>query len=113
MPTAEMARGSPATALTGGYTQVNATLDAFLEPDKFKKLPDEPPAPFLASGQEVLLVSFARAKSPACREQSWRGHRGAREGLVLGSEGPLGQQRTFMTTHGEVSAVLEKVLLGI
>ena len=51
MPTAEMARGSPATALTGGYTQVNATLDAFLEPDKFEKLPDEPPAPFLASGQ--------------------------------------------------------------
>ena len=42
---------SLATALTGGCTQVNATLDAFLEPDKFKKLPDEPPAPFLASGQ--------------------------------------------------------------
>ena len=51
-----------ATALTGGCTQVNATLDAFLKPGNFKKLPDKSPAPFLASRQEVLLVSFARGK---------------------------------------------------
>ena len=44
------------------------------------------------------------------RDQPWRGPRGDREGLVLGSEGSLLQQRTFMTTHGEVSAELEKVL---
>jgi len=51
-----------ANALTGGYTQVTATIDAFLEPEKFSKLPDVPPAPFLAVGQEVMLVSFTKGK---------------------------------------------------
>ena len=59
---------------------------------------------------------FARqldVRAPAdVRVHSWRGHRRAREGLVLVSEGPLGQQRTFVTTHGEVSAEPEKVVLG-
>ena len=54
-----------AAALTGGYTQVNGTIDAFLEPENFKKLPDKPPAPFLATGQEVMLVSFTRGKVAA------------------------------------------------
>jgi biotin carboxylase len=48
-----------AKALTGGYSQVDATLDAFLEPETFCNLPDLPPAPFRAAGQEVDLVSYA------------------------------------------------------
>ena len=39
-----------------------------------------------------------------------RGHRGAREGLVLGSEGSLRHHRTFVTNQVEVSAEIEKVL---
>merc|ERR1740121_3018203 len=38
-----------ASALTGGYTQVSATLDAFLEPNKYTQLPDVPPK-FKAAG---------------------------------------------------------------
>jgi len=47
-------------ALTGGYSQVEATVDAFLDPAAFKKIPDVPCTPFKASGQEVILVSFSR-----------------------------------------------------
>jgi len=46
-------------ALTGGYSQVGATADAYLEPDQFSKLPDKPPSPFKAAGQEVILVSYS------------------------------------------------------
>lgn len=49
-------------ALTGGYSQVEATADAFLEEKSFNKLPLIPPSPFKASGQEVILVSFSRGK---------------------------------------------------
>jgi biotin carboxylase len=48
-----------AKALTGGYSQVDATVDAFLDARAFQALPDMPPAPFRAAGQEVILVSFA------------------------------------------------------
>ena len=48
--------------LTGGYSQVEATADAFLDPKQFAKLPDRPPSPFKASGQEVILVSYSRGK---------------------------------------------------
>mmetsp|Transcript_3871 Transcript_3871/g.5772 ORF Transcript_3871/g.5772 Transcript_3871/m.5772 type:complete len:931 (-) Transcript_3871:263-3055(-) len=47
-------------ALCGGYSQVDATVDAYLNPDKFFSLPDKPPSPFLASGQEVKLVSYSK-----------------------------------------------------
>lgn len=47
-------------ALTGGYSQVEGTVDAFLDPAAFKKIPDVPPTPFKASGQEVILVSFSQ-----------------------------------------------------
>mmetsp|Transcript_23974 Transcript_23974/g.49517 ORF Transcript_23974/g.49517 Transcript_23974/m.49517 type:complete len:513 (-) Transcript_23974:383-1921(-) len=44
--------------LCGGYTQVNATVDSYLDVERFHALPNKPPSPFLASGQEVDLVSF-------------------------------------------------------
>lgn len=46
--------------LTGGYSQVEATVDAYLEKKTFFALPDKPVSPFRASGQEVILVSFSR-----------------------------------------------------
>merc|ERR1712190_720047 len=45
---APLARG-----LTGGYSQVDVTVDAFLNESHFKSLPDIPPSPFKAAGQEV------------------------------------------------------------
>ncbi|KAG8465979.1 hypothetical protein KFE25_005549 [Diacronema lutheri] len=52
-----------ARGLTGGYSQVDATIDAF-EPTgaAFEKLPSRPPHPFRAAGQEVLLVSTDEGK---------------------------------------------------
>jgi biotin carboxylase len=47
-------------ALTGGYSQVEASADAYLDKQQFHRLPDAPPSPFKASGQEVILVSFSR-----------------------------------------------------
>lgn len=45
-----------AKALTG-YSQVDAVLDAAIDPKAFQKLPQSPRAPFAAAGQEVLIVS--------------------------------------------------------
>jgi len=47
-------------ALTGGYTQIDVTVDAYLDQDRFSKLPDRPCVPFHASGQELMLVSYSR-----------------------------------------------------
>jgi len=47
-------------ALTGGYSQVEASADAYLDEPQFRILPDRPPSPFKAAGQEVILVSFSR-----------------------------------------------------
>jgi len=44
--------------LTGGYNQVDATVDAYLDPEKFDLLPDKPPSPFKTNGQCVDLVSY-------------------------------------------------------
>jgi hypothetical protein len=49
-----------AKALNGGYSQVEATADAYLDDYGFAKLPDKPPAPFKSSGDEVCLVSFSK-----------------------------------------------------
>mmetsp|Transcript_6749 Transcript_6749/g.16466 ORF Transcript_6749/g.16466 Transcript_6749/m.16466 type:complete len:994 (+) Transcript_6749:177-3158(+) len=46
--------------LTGGYSQVEATVDAFLDKKQFSVLPSKPPSPFKAAGQEVILVSYGR-----------------------------------------------------
>jgi ATP-grasp domain len=46
-------------ALTGGYTQVDAAVDSYLNQEEFWCLPDKPPSPFCASGLEVDLVSYA------------------------------------------------------
>lgn len=51
-----------ARALTGGYSQVDATIDAFLDAQAFEMLPDVPPSPFKASGQWVMLVSFCQGQ---------------------------------------------------
>jgi len=47
-----------ATALTGSYSQVDAGVDSFLDPDAFASLPNIFPFPFRNSGQEIDLVSF-------------------------------------------------------
>jgi len=44
--------------LCGNYNQVTATVDSYLDVDKFHSLPNTPPSPFLAAGEEVDLVSF-------------------------------------------------------
>ena len=51
-----------ARALTGGYSQVEVTADAFCDPTAFDKIPDRPFYPFRASGQEVKLVSYSKGK---------------------------------------------------
>lgn len=53
-------------ALTGGYSQVEATVDAYLEPFLFQQLPSQPPSPFRAHGQEAILVSFSKGKVHSC-----------------------------------------------
>jgi biotin carboxylase len=58
-------------ALTGGYSQVEATVDAYLDSRQFMITPDKPPSPFKAYGQEVILVSYSRgvvAKTPGFDE---------------------------------------------
>jgi hypothetical protein len=47
-------------ALTGGYSQVEATVDCYLDVAEFTRLPSQPVSPFKASGQEVILVSCSR-----------------------------------------------------
>merc|ERR1712226_400170 len=49
---------SLARALTGGYSQVDAGVGTFVDQAAFQSLPDIPPTPFHAAGQEVMLVSF-------------------------------------------------------
>jgi biotin carboxylase len=45
-----------ARALTGGYTQVDVALDSFLDKARFQSIPQIPPSPFKAGGQEVIMV---------------------------------------------------------
>merc|ERR1719181_690904 len=45
-----------ARALTGGYSQGDASVDAFIDENAFDALPDVHPSPFKAFGQEVILV---------------------------------------------------------
>jgi hypothetical protein len=51
---------SLAVALTGGYSQVEASADSYLDAQQFYVLPDRPPTPFKASGTEIILVSYSR-----------------------------------------------------
>jgi len=51
---------SLAVALTGGYSQVEAAADSFLDQQQFASIPDRPPTPFKASGTEIILVSYSR-----------------------------------------------------
>ncbi|KAL7537991.1 hypothetical protein ACHAWF_005961 [Thalassiosira exigua] len=48
-----------AQALTGGYSQVEACVDAYLDKKAFHSLPKVPPSPAKAFSQEVILVSYA------------------------------------------------------
>ena len=45
-------------AMTGGYDQVSASVDAYVDPVAFDRLPHQPPSPLLASGQCVDMVSY-------------------------------------------------------
>ena len=49
-----------AEALTGGYSQVDAAIDAYLDKPKFDLLPNKPPSPFKAHGLNIMLVSHSR-----------------------------------------------------
>ena len=51
-----------ARALTGGYTQVDATVDSYLDKKNYYTIPDVYPSPFKAAGQEVYVVSRGRGK---------------------------------------------------
>ncbi|KAL7527362.1 hypothetical protein ACHAXR_001915, partial [Thalassiosira sp. AJA248-18] len=51
-----------ARALTGGYSQVEASASAFLDVEEFNNFPDTPPSPMKASGLEVKLVSYSKGK---------------------------------------------------
>jgi len=53
---------SLATGLTGGYSQVDVTVDSYLDKKQFSITPNLPRTPFKAFGQEVILVSFSRGK---------------------------------------------------
>ena len=44
--------------LTSGYCQVDVSVDAYFDKEKFMALPDKPPSPFHAAGQCVDLVNF-------------------------------------------------------
>jgi len=47
-----------ARMMTGGYSQTDATINAFVDPSAFDRIPMMPPSPYQASGQEVILVSL-------------------------------------------------------
>lgn len=49
-----------ALALTGGYSQVDVTVDCYLDAAKFSTIPSVYPSPFKAAGQQVFLVSKGR-----------------------------------------------------
>ena len=52
-------------ALNDGFTQIEATADAYLDGKAFSNLPDKPPSPFHAAGREVTLVSYYKGKVQA------------------------------------------------
>jgi biotin carboxylase len=45
-------------AMTGGYSQIEVAVDAYLDEEKFHSYPDVPETPFQVHGQEVQLVSY-------------------------------------------------------
>lgn len=47
--------------LTGGYSQIEATADAYLSPENFDKYPDRP-GPLIGQGVEVCLVSYGKGR---------------------------------------------------
>jgi len=51
-----------AKALTGGYSQIEASVDAWLDPEAFDQLPDVPRSPFQAHGLQVHLVSYSEGE---------------------------------------------------
>jgi len=53
---------SLAQGLSGGYSQVEVTVDSYLDKKAFSVIPNLPPSPFKASGQEVILVSYSRGE---------------------------------------------------
>eukprot|EP00929_Paragymnodinium_shiwhaense_P044432 TRINITY_DN227_c0_g1_i1.p1 TRINITY_DN227_c0_g1~~TRINITY_DN227_c0_g1_i1.p1 ORF type:complete len:531 (-),score=126.14 TRINITY_DN227_c0_g1_i1:246-1766(-) len=76
-----------AKALNGGYTQVSAAADSHLDAEAFAALPELPPSPFHAFGEEVDLVNM-------------------RGGVVTGTPGydAIRKLRSFVSLEGEVEA---------
>ena len=54
--------------LNGGYSQVSATIDAYMDPTRFHALPDKMPSPFKAAGQECCLVSYSEGTVKSTRK---------------------------------------------
>ena len=52
--------------LTGGYSQIESTVDAYLDEYGFSSMPSNPPSPFKAYGQEVCLVSYSSGTVKSC-----------------------------------------------
>ena len=44
--------------MSGGYSQIEAAVDSYVDDGAFELLPDMPPSPLLAAGQCVDLVSY-------------------------------------------------------
>lgn len=82
-----------AAALTGGYTQVDVALNSFLDDAQFNSIPDVPPSPFKAGGQEVILVSMS-------------------SGLVVGTPG-FDAIRKFQSFHAMETAVRPGTLVKL
>jgi hypothetical protein len=51
-----------ATALTGRYSQIEASVDAWLDEDEFDSLPDAPLSPFQSHGLQVHFVSYSEGE---------------------------------------------------
>jgi len=49
-----------ALEMTGGFSQVTCTIDAYMDEHAFAKIPDVPPSPYKAVGQQIYLVSHAQ-----------------------------------------------------
>lgn len=54
------------SGLTGGYNQVTAAIDAYVDPKRWAAIPSIPPIPFLAGGLEVMFVSYVEGKVVGC-----------------------------------------------
>ncbi|EOD23907.1 hypothetical protein EMIHUDRAFT_223094 [Emiliania huxleyi CCMP1516] len=55
-----------ASALTGGYNQVTASIDCYLDDAAWNELPSAPAYPFKGSGCNIMFVSYVDGKVVSC-----------------------------------------------